>query len=247
MEQDLNIRVYVFPMGSKVSGLYGYAPGLGGCIGLNAHHPPTRQLHTLAHEWAHILVNPGNTSVNVVGQHPKKSFEERFAIRYSAETILPEAGLKDQIEVCFDRNQGLAPSVADLFRIAHHFGSSFEALIRRLIELHLLSKGDGERLINKQLVKQTIRQLDLAPAEQTPLDFIKRQYPESHLRYTVEAYLREIIDTHDVTMRFLKGITLNDFNALIRSYTNDEYVQEDGQVVTYTLAQLEERVSLRSR
>ena len=54
MELELGIRVYVRPLGSRISGLFAHDSDVGACVLLNANHPASRRVYTAAYELGHF-------------------------------------------------------------------------------------------------------------------------------------------------------------------------------------------------
>jgi len=58
LENDVGLRIFYFPMASKIAGLFAYNDVLGACIGINSGHPRDRRHWSLAHECGHFLTGP---------------------------------------------------------------------------------------------------------------------------------------------------------------------------------------------
>ncbi|WP_412026651.1 helix-turn-helix domain-containing protein [Deinococcus yunweiensis] len=245
LEHQFGVRIYHYPMDAKISGLYGFAPRLGACIGINRLHPHKRQKHTLAHEWGHALTHPLDQEVTVLHDRPPRSFEEKFAFGFAMEFTLPAEGVREAIDDVYNTGE---PTVGDLLRIANRYEVSFEALMRRLVTIDLMAKNDAERIIKQNIVKQVERELGIEqPGEATALDVLLHTYPERHLHHAVEAFTTELLDEEDIRSRFLGNVDSLTFNALVRRLTSSFDVTDDGRVVAYRLDQLDQRVSLRRR
>lgn len=245
LERQFGVRIYHYPMDAKISGLYGFAPRLGACIGINRLHPPQRQKHTLAHEWGHALTHPLDQEVTVLHDRPPRSFEEKFAFGFAMEFTLPAAGVREAIDDIYNTGD---PTVGELLRIANRYEVSFEALMRRLVTIDLMAKNDAERVIKQNIVKQVQRELGVGElGEATALDVLLHTYPERHLHHAVEAFTTDLLDEEDVRSRFLDNVDSQTFYALVRMLTSSFDITNDGRMIAYKLHQLDQRVSLRRK
>lgn len=245
LERQFGVRIYQFPMNAKISGLYGFAPRLGSCIAINRLHPPQRQKHTLAHEWGHALTHPLDQEVTVLKDRPPQSFEEKFAYGFAMEFTLPAAGIREAIDAIFAVSE---PTIGDLLRLAHRYEVSFEALLRRLVTIDLMAKNDAERLRKQNVVKQGHKELGIEHStEPSSLDTLLQTYPEQHLHNAVETYTTELMDEEEVRSRFLGGVDSQTFYALVRMLTSSIDLSEEGNVITYNLHHLQQRVSVRRK
>lgn len=246
LEEEYGVRVFRFPMPRGISGFYGYAPGLGGCIGLNEDQPVERQVQTAAHETGHMLTCAQNVQVQVHSGRTRNTPAEQFAGAFGMHFTLPEGGVKKLVYDYVDRNNGQAPSIADLVAMSHQYGVSFQAFLIRLVDLGFLPSGEVKRLTSKNVVRETQRSLGLQGSEQnTPLDLILRRYPERYKRYLVEAYERDLLEPHEITSKYLKGTTQRDIAEVVARYTQVSHLREDGTVVSLKFEVAQERVNWR--
>ena len=138
LELDLGVRVYVRPLDSLVSGLFAYEDGVGACILLNAKHPRERQAQTGVHELGHLTSRRQTPDVCRFDQQDD-SREERYANAFGRAFLTPArtvtATFQDVIAGAsrFTRRHAIL--------LAHAFGVSREAIVRRLEELLLLKRG----------------------------------------------------------------------------------------------------------
>ena len=138
LELDLGVRVYVRPLDSRVSGLFAYEDGVGACILLNAKHPRERQAQTGVHELGHLTSRRQTPDVCRFDQQDD-SREERYANAFGRAFLTPArtvtATFQDVIAGAsrFTRRHAIL--------LAHAFGVSREAIVRRLEELLLLKRG----------------------------------------------------------------------------------------------------------
>lgn len=246
LEEEYGVRVFRFSMPSWVSGFYGYAPGLGGCIALNEDHPPERQLHTLAHEKGHLNTAAQSIQVQVQSARSRNTPEEQFAGAFAMQFTLPELGVRKLVSDCIERNDGEAPSIADLVAMSHHYGVSFEAFLRRLVDLGYLPSGEVKRLTSMKVVKETKQSLKLSTQRPpSALERILNRYPERYKQYVVEAYEKDLLEPNEITRRYLAGIHPSDIAAIVASYTQVTYMDQDGSVVRLNFEGYQERLNWR--
>jgi Zn-dependent peptidase ImmA (M78 family)/transcriptional regulator with XRE-family HTH domain len=246
LEEEFGVRVFRFPMPSWVSGFYGYAPGLGGCIALNEGHPPERQLHTLGHEKGHLLTAAQSVQVQVQSTRTKNTPEEQFAGAFGMHFTLPELGVKKLVFDCIERNDGQAPSITDLVAMSHYYGVSFEAFLRRLVDLGFLPSGDVKRLTSMKVVKETKQNLSLTSNQVvSELDQILARYPERYKQYVVEAYEKDLLESNDIIGRYLIGIRHSDIAKVIDSYTQVTHMDQDGSVIRLNFKGYQELLNWR--
>ena len=137
LEIDLGLRVYIRPFDSSVSGAFAYDDAVGACVLLNAKHPRERRAQTAAHELGHFVSCRQTAEVTFDGQ--RRSREERYADAFSRAFLTPA-------RTVMERFTELTRGAGSLTRrhvilMAHIFGVSREALVRRLEELRQVKPG----------------------------------------------------------------------------------------------------------
>ena len=138
----LQIYMDLQPAG-KLAGLYAYSPNLGGCIAVNRLQPEERRRWTLAHEYAHFLVDRQRADV-LTDILFRRSDSERFADAFARSFLLPESGIVRRFHLARANNKQF--TLAELFLLAHDYGVSVEAMTLRLEELRLLQPGLWNKL-----------------------------------------------------------------------------------------------------
>ena len=138
VELDLGIRVYLRRLDSSISGLFAYDDQVGACMLVNANHPGGRRAQTVAHELGHFTSNRRTPKVLRADKTPR-SREERYANHFARAFVTPGRAVSQ-------RFQDLTAGHSHLTRrhvilLAHCFGVSREAIIRRLEELGLARGG----------------------------------------------------------------------------------------------------------
>ena len=137
LELDLGVRLYVRPLDSRVSGLFAYDNGVGACILLNAGHPRERQAQTGVHELGHLTSR--RQTPDVCFDRQDDSREERYANAFARAFLTPARTVAVRFQ---DVTAGASRFTGrHVFLLAHAFGVSREAMVRRLEELGLVKRG----------------------------------------------------------------------------------------------------------
>lgn len=138
LELQLGARVFVRRLDAKIAGLYAYDEGAGPCILLNAAHPRERRAQTAAHELGHY-VSTRRSPDSLYEGSPEQSREERYANMFARAFLTPARTVKTMFR---DVTAGAAKLTRrHVIVLAHAFGVSREALVRRLEEMDLVPNG----------------------------------------------------------------------------------------------------------
>jgi Zn-dependent peptidase ImmA (M78 family) len=167
---QLGARVYVRNLDPKISGLYAFDERAGACILLNAAHPRDRRTQTGAHELGHFI----STRLAPDTLHDgtlESSREERYANTFARCLLTPARA----VSVKF---QELTAGASKLTRrhiilLAHVFGVSREAMVRRLEELGLTKPGTWDWFVQQGGITdaQALEVLgDLIPPDDAKVD-----------------------------------------------------------------------------
>lgn len=141
LEVHLGARVFVRKLPAKVSGLYAFDEQAGPCILLNATHPKDRRAQTAGHETGHFISTRRDPDA-LYSDSPETTREERYANAFARCFLTPARAVAG-------RFQEVTAGAARLTRrhviiLAHIFGVSREAMVRRLEELGLTKTGTWE-------------------------------------------------------------------------------------------------------
>lgn len=145
LDIEIGIRVYIRPIDGRISGLFAYDEQLGACMLLNAKHPRERRLQTAAHELGHFI--SARRAPEVVHEsEPENSREERYAHSFGRAFMTPARTIMQKFHE-------ITAGATHLTRrhvivLAHTFGVSREALVRRLEELGLTKPGTWDWFAN---------------------------------------------------------------------------------------------------
>lgn len=143
LENELKIRVFIWGLPSKISGLFAYDPAVGACILLNAKHRWERRAVTAAHETAHFLHT--RSALDVVEVNPRVlTPEERFATAFSLHFLMPAGALRARFKDVIEADKRFTPR--HLVLLAQGFNVSPEAMCRQLERLELLPAGTYESM-----------------------------------------------------------------------------------------------------
>ena len=138
LELDLGVRVHVRRLDSQVSGLFAYDDDVGACILLNASHPRDRQAQTGVHELGHLTSRRQTPDVCRVDRHDD-SRGERYANAFGRAFLTPARTVTVRFQ---DVTAGASHFTRrHVILLAHSFGVSREAMVRRLEELGLVKRG----------------------------------------------------------------------------------------------------------
>jgi Zn-dependent peptidase ImmA (M78 family) len=138
LEFEFGVRVYVRGFDSRISGLFAYEDSIGACMLLNAKHPRERRTQTAAHETGHLVATRRQPEVLHEGAVARSS-EERYADAFGRAFLMPARAVTEKF-------REITAGAARLTRrhvitLAHTFGASREAAVRRLEELGITKAG----------------------------------------------------------------------------------------------------------
>lgn len=138
LEMELGVRVYIRRLDSMISGLFAYDDALGACMLLNASHPKDRRTQTAAHEWGHLVSTRREPEILHFNE-VESSREERYANAFGRALLTPAGAVRQKFREVVSGSEVL--SRRHVIVLAHYFGVSREALVRRLEELKLVKEG----------------------------------------------------------------------------------------------------------
>jgi Zn-dependent peptidase ImmA (M78 family)/DNA-binding XRE family transcriptional regulator len=138
LEFELGVRVYIRRLEPNISGLFAYDDKIGACMLLNANHPRERRTLTAAHEIGHFVSTRRQPEVYTV-KRGANSREERYAIAFSSAFLMPARALMQKFKEVTAGSEKLTRR--HVIILAHAFGVSREAIVRRLEDLKLAPNG----------------------------------------------------------------------------------------------------------
>lgn len=138
LELEMGARVFVRRVEGRISGLFAFDDALGPCILLNANHPRDRRTQTAAHECGHFISTRRDPEVLLVDE-AETSREERYANAFGRAFLTPSRAVMQKFQEIVAGSDRLTRR--HIIVLAHFFGVSREALVRRLEELRLVKRG----------------------------------------------------------------------------------------------------------
>jgi Zn-dependent peptidase ImmA (M78 family)/transcriptional regulator with XRE-family HTH domain len=186
LETDVGLRIFYFPMISKVAGLFAYNDLLGACIGVNSNHPRDRRNWTLAHEYGHFLMTRYQVEVTVLKTDRNAGGKERLADGFAKCFLMPAQGLNRRF-TDLHRAGAKGITLADVCDLANFYQVSVQALILRLEDLSRLPGGTWERLRVEGFKVQQAQKL-LGIDANPPL---RELLPQRYVGLAVEAFRKE--------------------------------------------------------
>lgn len=138
LEMEIGVRVYVRRFDGRISGLFAFDESLGACMLLNANHPRDRRNQTAAHETGHFIGTRRDAEILKIDER-EQSREERYANAFARAFLTPARGVMQKFEEVTAGSDVL--SRRHIIVLAHCFGVSREAMVRRLEELRLTKSG----------------------------------------------------------------------------------------------------------
>jgi Zn-dependent peptidase ImmA (M78 family)/transcriptional regulator with XRE-family HTH domain len=188
LENEVGMRVFALPLSEfRIAGMFAYSDRLGGCVLVNAAHPATRRNWSLAHEYAHFLVDRFQEDVTVLVEYERKPKAEQFADAFAASFLMPGVGLRQRFNrIVQSRNDF---TVSDLCLLADQYAVSVEAMALRLESLTCIPGGAWAGLRAQGYNSTRVRaQLGLAT---TPVP--GQRLPERYVQLAVQAFEGEKI------------------------------------------------------
>ena len=170
LELDLGVRVYVRRVDTRISGLFAYDEELGACMLLNANHPRERRTQSGGHELGHFVSTRRKAEI-LHADEEENSREERYANAFGRAFLTPA-------RTVMQRFREITAGASRLTRrhvilLAHVFGVSREAIVRRLEELALTKPGTWDWFAaNGSITDAQARQVlgDLIPLDMDKQD-----------------------------------------------------------------------------
>jgi Zn-dependent peptidase ImmA (M78 family)/transcriptional regulator with XRE-family HTH domain len=192
LELEMGVRVYVRRFDSRISGLFAYDDKLGSCILLNANHPKERRTQSAGHECGHFISTRRQPEV-LHAYDMSHSREERYADAFGRAFLTPPRAVMQKFQEITAGADRLTRR--HVIVLAHVFGVSREAMVRRLEELGLVKKGTWDWFqANGSITDQHVRQVlgDLATPDAQKADADRPTTLRLNL-LAAEAHRRELL------------------------------------------------------
>ena len=157
LEMEMGVRVFVRRLDAKISGLFAYDDALGACMLLNASHPRERRSLTAGHETAHFVSTRQDPEI-LHTKEAESSRVERYADAFSRALFTPPRTVMQKFREVTAGASKLTRR--HIIVLAHFFGVSREALVRRLEELELTKAGTWDWFVdNGGIPEDQVRQV----------------------------------------------------------------------------------------
>ncbi|MGN2246940.1 helix-turn-helix domain-containing protein [Frateuria sp. GZRR35] len=183
--EKVGIHVFVDSLDSKLAGMYAFAHDFGYCILINRVHPLERRRWTVAHEYAHFLIDRDEPGVDYVAHSDRKPRNERFADSFAAAFLMPEAGIQKRFYEDLEKSGDF--NVGDLCRMADYFVVSVMAACLRLEQLKLIPRGSWDQLSEERVPVRSLR--EEAGLGRSSDGDLTESYPERYRLLAVQQYL----------------------------------------------------------
>jgi Zn-dependent peptidase ImmA (M78 family)/DNA-binding XRE family transcriptional regulator len=172
LEFEFGVRVYVRRFDGRISGLFAYEEPIGACILLNANHRRERRTQTAAHETGHLVATRRQPEVLEEALVPR-SPEERYADAFGRCLLMPARGVTEKFREITAGATRLTRR--HIIVLAHTFGTSREAAVKRLEELKLTKEGTWDWFqanggITDEQVRQVLGDLLLPDVQKVEAD-----------------------------------------------------------------------------
>ena len=152
LESELGVRIFYSKLPRVIAGLYIFADVFGGCILINSVHPPEKQRASIAHEYAHLLVDRYTAGIDYLTVTGRKPANEKFAESFAMNFLMPASSVRYRFNEVVNTTGDF--SVGELVKLKHHYYVSMEAMALRLESLDLLKPGTWGQLKEKGLPLQ---------------------------------------------------------------------------------------------
>jgi Zn-dependent peptidase ImmA (M78 family)/transcriptional regulator with XRE-family HTH domain len=184
LESDVGVRIFFARLPRMIAGMYIFVDGLGGCVLINSVHPADKQRASIAHEYAHLIVDRHTAGIDYLTVAGRKPANERFAESFAMSFVMPASSVRFRFNEIVN-NTGKF-QVADLVKLKHFYFVSMEAMALRLESLGLLKSGTWDLQKEKGFsVRKAETRLGLSPEVRK-----EPAYPDRYKFLAVHAYER---------------------------------------------------------
>ena len=183
LETDVGLRIFYFPMPSKIAGAFAYNEELGACIGINSNHPRDRRQWSLAHECGHFLMHRYQAEIAILIERRMQTTKERLADAFAGNFLMPAAGLNRRF-TDLHRSSPKGVTLGDIVSLANLYQVSVQALVLRLETLRRIPAGTWERIVTEGFEVQKAQRL-LGINANPP---IKDLFPQRYVALAVSAF-----------------------------------------------------------
>jgi Zn-dependent peptidase ImmA (M78 family)/transcriptional regulator with XRE-family HTH domain len=224
LELQLGMRVYLRPIDSKISGLFAFEERAGACILLNSNHRPERLRLSAAHEAGHFVGSrrvPQLDSVDAT----HSSREERYANSFSFSFLMPAHAIKGLFSEITAGQSHLTRK--HIIVMAHHFGVSREALVRRLENLKLVKAKTWDWFVDNGGISdsQALEVVGTRDSAFEPAQNLVGLLPRRLALLATEAFRRELYSEGQLSQ--LLSLDRHDLRSILRDASDDSLEGSD--------------------
>lgn len=219
LETQLSFRIFLRPLDSRISGVYGYAQEVGPCILLNSLHPESRRQISAAHETGHFMSTREAVDVTLGDVQEADLTSERFANRFASALLMPATAIRQHFAQAVSKTGKFSPR--HIIYLAHGFHVSLEAMTRRLETLRLIKRGTWDALRDQGFGRAEVSEV-LGQAQATQpiakIDRVSLLAAEAHAQgLLTEGQLAELLSLDRPAVRKM----LDDLNSVEANYQID--------------------------
>ncbi len=98
LELDVGVRIFFSRLPRMFAGMYIFVGGLGGCMLINSVHPAEKQRASIAHEYAHLIVDRYTAGIDYLTISGRKPANERFAESFAMNFLMPASSVRFRFE-----------------------------------------------------------------------------------------------------------------------------------------------------
>ncbi len=197
--EEAGLHVFVDKLDLKLAGLYAFVPNFGYCILVNSLHSEPRRRWTIAHEFAHFLVDRDHPGIDYLKPSQRRSENERFADAFAAAFLMPQTGVQHFFYEEIERTGDF--KVVDLWRLADRYGVSMMVMSARLEALGLIARASLSGLRSQPGSSCAVREAPV-PVIARVQDSIE-PYPQRFKLLAVQAYVEDKL-TEGQLMKLLR-------------------------------------------
>lgn len=137
LELQLGLRVFTYKLDPSIAGLLAYDDTIGACMLLNAEHRRERRAQTAAHQLGHLVATRDEPEILL--ENMPESREERYATSFGRAFLMPRRAIIQKFQELTAGGSHLTRRQVIL--LAHLFGVSHEAIVRRMEEIGVATSG----------------------------------------------------------------------------------------------------------
>ena len=227
LESEVGVRIFFHRLPGTCAGMYLFVESLGGCLLINSAHPIAKQRASIAHEYAHLIVDRYTPGIDYLTVPGRKPLNERFAEAFAMSFLMPAASVRLRFNEVVNATGQF--QIADLVRLKHFWQVSLEAMARRLEGLNLLPAGAWERIKEQNLsVREAEAKLGLSSDDRP-----ESAFPERFRLLAVQAYEKGELSEKELAN--LLRCDIWEARQVVKELLRSVEVDADGQSQTLSI------------